>query len=496
MCGLVGIVGQIGFREKKLFNLLLNLDTIRGHHSTGIVAVNKKGETEFVKAIGTPWDLRREEADAYKKVVENRHDLIALMGHNRYATQGAINADNAHPFDFEGLIGMHNGTLERPSFNKLNEDYNYVVDSQAMLHYISDYGVEEAYKKMAGAWSVVWWDKKDSSFNFIRNANRPLEYAHINDGKTLIYASLGWMIDSACEELDILIKDDNIYNTPTNKLGWIPIENINEGKSKFHFTRELEEWTPVVSTYYSGFYAGTNYTDKKKEELDNLFKGKIIPFSVDHFDEKKKQIIGCYLYDGVEVKVFPTKNEWAELMLDYQHNHFFYGEVVCAIASTVDGKTVHSLIIAKNTISEPIDWMEISTDSMKNIENGDEVYDTFDEFFNYMSTSDDDEEAPFDEEVLNDEIPFDGKEPEADNIIPFSEKVKDLTEVLLNQNEQPSLGLTPLTDKSGKSSQDMDVLSVEPTQTSWIGNVYTGFRGISSSVFNALANMKASSAGK
>ncbi len=44
MCGIVGAVGAIAFKETKMLKTLLQLDTIRGPHSTGMFGVDSKNK--------------------------------------------------------------------------------------------------------------------------------------------------------------------------------------------------------------------------------------------------------------------------------------------------------------------------------------------------------------------------------------------------------------------------------------------------------------------
>ena len=54
MCGLIGVAGKIGIKENRAFQYLIQLDVIRGPHSTGICFVDWKGNVEVHKKVGTP----------------------------------------------------------------------------------------------------------------------------------------------------------------------------------------------------------------------------------------------------------------------------------------------------------------------------------------------------------------------------------------------------------------------------------------------------------
>ena len=126
-----------------------------------------------------------------------------VIGHNRYATQGASSKQNAHPFEFETVIGVHNGTLNNKWALKSGNDFS--VDSQALYNHIDKEGLRSAINISQGAWSLVWWDKVAESLNFLRNKERPMFVAHALKTDTIFFASEKWMLLVACsrEEVDI-----------------------------------------------------------------------------------------------------------------------------------------------------------------------------------------------------------------------------------------------------------------------------------------------------
>jgi len=142
LCGLVGIAGKIGLKEEKAFELLLMLDTIRGPHSTGVLLVNGSKACKVVKEIGTAWDFLA--SREYDVACAGYHNV--LMGHNRWATRGKINARNAHPFEFPNIIGAHNGTLT--TTYQLDDHYKFEVDSENIFHHMNKNGVEDTISKL------------------------------------------------------------------------------------------------------------------------------------------------------------------------------------------------------------------------------------------------------------------------------------------------------------------------------------------------------------
>jgi hypothetical protein len=196
MCGIVGIAGDLAYKDEATMKRLLVLDVFRGVDSTGLAAVRTGGEVKIGKLASHPFDLF--DVPKFKDAL-NGNASRAFIGHNRAATKGVVNTYNAHPFQFDHITGVHNGTLHHTSHkaleDALGEKFN--VDSQAIFAAISKLGVKEAFKLIEGAWSIVYHNAMDGSINFLRNKERPMWYAYTKDFKRLIWASEWPMIEAA-----------------------------------------------------------------------------------------------------------------------------------------------------------------------------------------------------------------------------------------------------------------------------------------------------------
>ena len=192
MCGIVGIAGNVYQRECKAFRDMLVFDQVRGFDSTGICFVgNANNLAKVEKELDGPenlWNFHDSELLDYRGVAKTTHKL--MLGHNRAATIGKVIRENAHPFTFGHVTGVHNGSLD--DWHELERDekgQQFDVDSKALLATISKKGIDHAWKSFRGAAAVVWWDESDGSLNIARNNQRPLYLAYSQAGDVLFWAS-------------------------------------------------------------------------------------------------------------------------------------------------------------------------------------------------------------------------------------------------------------------------------------------------------------------
>ncbi len=171
------------------FIQLLIFDVVRGKDSTGVASIHKGG-WNVDKATGVPHELL--ERQKAKNNIESLQN-IALIGHNRSATVGSINRQNAHPFDFEHIVGVHNGTLRNKG--ELESHADFGTDSEALFYNLDKYSPKEVIPKVDGAYALVWYDKRDTTINFLRNSERPMFLAMSEDKKFLYWASEAGMLD-------------------------------------------------------------------------------------------------------------------------------------------------------------------------------------------------------------------------------------------------------------------------------------------------------------
>ena len=185
MCGLGALIGDMNHAKAKYFDTLCYIDALRGWDSTGVFTVEPKGgEVKHFKDALPAADFLRQEK--YRKL-KNVNDVMWVL-HNRATTVGEINAENAHPFDGDRYIGVHNGTLTGWRHD-LEDTKEFDVDSAALYHNINKYGLKETLEKTNGAYALIMYDKQEHELVFVRNRERPLYFGFTNDKKNVILVS-------------------------------------------------------------------------------------------------------------------------------------------------------------------------------------------------------------------------------------------------------------------------------------------------------------------
>ena len=224
MCGLVGVIGEPSKRMVDVFRDMLTVDVLRGMDSTGIVAVDEKNYWLTVKELGVPHEgvFRSKEWDEIDSWRGYR-DIRALLGHNRWATRGAVNPDNAHPFVHPPVILMHNGTVHNTYelIDWRNDDdraLKFDTDSELIAYKISEKGIAWTWEHIDGAAALAWWDEDKDTLSLIRNEDRPLKYAFSEGRKMMMYASETWMISAMAERNKIKLHENTVWSINPNYL--------------------------------------------------------------------------------------------------------------------------------------------------------------------------------------------------------------------------------------------------------------------------------------
>lgn len=318
MCGLIGVVGRYPLieTEKNFFYNAWILDTLRGTHGSGVIAVKGNGDVHVAKKEGVPFDLIRSKGwnrfylDAYNQ-------SRVLMGHNRHATRGVHSDENAHPFHHGDIIMMHNGTLDGGV-----DMTGHSVDSDALCKAISTKGPLEAFAEARGAYACTWWNKKENQFYFVKNAQRPLTVVKFRD--EIFYASEAEILYFAMNRAfaGFNMKDVEVQKVENDIVYFFDKQN---GYFEYGKVTKKPVYTHTTTTYYPNT---TNYTKKQTKYFPSTPKPKRNPdlLAFIHFDrhytENRGQLlINVYVgttdrAETVFVKSSAPITEWCTAMYE------------------------------------------------------------------------------------------------------------------------------------------------------------------------------------
>lgn len=270
MCGIVGVAGFVGFNEEKVFKNMLQMDVLRGKDSTGIVCVDRFGDVTTAKEAWLPQDLLSTR-DA--KAIFAKSNITCLIGHNRAATVGEINKATAHPFEFENIVGVHNGTTDKWRFKR---GQSFTVDSEALYDHANTEGMRDAWAHVSKAASLAYYDKRDNKLHLLRNNERPMCVAYSDDMRTLFFASEAWMIRGACARNNITLNAEfGVRNTATNKVYDFDLASIKD--------YECEEVTPYTYTPTTTPFSNNKNTTASFATQVRI--GETVDFKVVKFEE-------------------------------------------------------------------------------------------------------------------------------------------------------------------------------------------------------------------
>lgn len=294
MCGLLGYIcmkGSYGLMNTNtsFAQQALYVGTLRGRDSTGIFSVGHGNLSEvsaFKRAVSGPDFIQMKDAN---KIISGGNSV--LIGHNRAATKGAINPNNAHPFQHEHIIGVHNGTLL--SDNGLLNPKEFDTDSEAIFYTLSQKESKDVIPELHGAFALIWYNTKTQKLHVVRNKERTL-YCGISEKSKAIYLS------SEVEMLDWLCSRNNIKLDDTYQFE-VGVEYTFDPNTVPKFTlSEHKLYTPPVKHFHSPVHLPFSM-DKPNSAMEVLGLKKDRPYifwakSFDkygHNHKGSKPVYGC-----------------------------------------------------------------------------------------------------------------------------------------------------------------------------------------------------------
>ncbi|WP_215190724.1 glutamine--fructose-6-phosphate transaminase (isomerizing) [Exiguobacterium sp. s6] len=189
MCGIVGMIGQVGTKEI----LLKGLEKLeyRGYDSAGIALVGD--DVHVFKEVGRIAALR--------DIVPVEAEGAIGIGHTRWATHGVPSVPNAHPH--QSTTGrftlVHNGVIENDEQIKATLDVPFLseTDTEVIVqlmekNFVVLNDVESAFRKtlaeLHGSYAIAMIDSEDKERLYIGKNKSPL-LVGLGDGTFNVVAS-------------------------------------------------------------------------------------------------------------------------------------------------------------------------------------------------------------------------------------------------------------------------------------------------------------------
>lgn len=256
-CGIVGYSGVEDFDAEKI-KILLLYNMSRGEDSSGY----------YTKVDG----LVKEAG----KLIDNLHDYKltpakTLIAHTRYGTTGIKNKENSHPFEYNNVVGCHNGKIEnwnelcwKKELNLVYRDMN--VDSQVLIKLIDNLGPKDAIPLCKGPIATLFIKKDTDSLYAFRNSERPLYRGKI--GPNTYISSIKESLEAiSCINIKEF-KEQHLYSFANGEITEHPKlpkysdfkkEDKEKSKNNYAVTKAIYHWAykpkgGILSYLEAGWY--------------------------------------------------------------------------------------------------------------------------------------------------------------------------------------------------------------------------------------------------
>lgn len=266
MCGIVSYMSQsttVNKNHEDLLKELLTVDTLRGFDSTGIMYEDKENIYVCKKPMpGFDFVQLRD----VKRIIQNAHKSRFIIGHNRAATVGGVSQATAHPFMFENVTGVHNGTLHGNYRNLVKSHQS--VDSEYIFAALDEAkNAKSVIPQLQGSFMLCWYDIRDDKIHMIRNAQRPYSLGVVKGNRTIFGASEAGMLDWLGERNNVQF--EQIYELTPDQEYVFDLSALD----KPHIIKHKTYVAPPAKTYQHPNYNGGNYQGKKPDPAKNRSTG-------------------------------------------------------------------------------------------------------------------------------------------------------------------------------------------------------------------------------
>jgi len=356
MCG---IIGYIGFRSTQdvLLEALKRLE-YRGYDSSGICIIDDS--MQLVKSVGDIQVLQ-------EKIQGQRFKGSIGIGHNRWATHGAVNETNAHPHTScdKNVAIVHNGIIEnhaelREELRRSGHEFVSETDSEIFAHLIEEAyrkspcfkeAVTLALQKVKGSYALVAIHKEKPDTMIAARKENPLIIgvgdqenfvasdipAFIAYTKRVIYLEDGDLAVITKDTIDIYDGTGTKKQWDANNISW-DIKDAEKAGFPHYMLKEIYEQADTLQETFRGRITDLEYDVSFHDAVERVL--------LEPFDSITIVACGTSFYAGLVGKYHIESLTSIPVEVAYASEYRFFGrrkDNALVIAITQSGETADTL---------------------------------------------------------------------------------------------------------------------------------------------------------